>query len=102
MVTATDDIGPRLAAVEANIININTQLAEINANQRQMHAEHQADIRALHARIDQTNDRITQVETRLGAKIDRMLYTIIGFGILTLVGLVGIIGNLALTLIRTA
>ena len=101
MVTATDDINARLAAVEADIRNINTQLVEINANQRQMRAEHQAetqamraehrtDIRTLgdrinqtNARIDQTNVRITQVETRLNAKIDRVLYVLLG-GIITL------------------
>ena len=54
MTTMTDDIGPRLAAVEAHISNINTQLAEINANQRQlreemqaMRAEHQAEMQAM-------------------------------------------------------
>ena len=72
MTTMTDDIGPRLAAVEAHISNINTQLAEINANQRQMREEHQADIRYLHERIDQTN-----------AKIDRLLYVALG-GFITL------------------
>ena len=97
MTTMTDDIGPRLAAVEAHIGNINTQLAEINANQRQlreenqaMRAEHQADIRYLHERIDQTN-----------AKIDRLLYTVIGIGVVALASLIGIIGNLILTLLRT-
>ena len=78
MTTMTDDINARLAAVEADIRNINTQLVEINANQRRMQAEHQSDIRQLNDRIDQLNDRI-----------DRVFYAVIGFGagiILTLIG----------------
>ena len=49
MVTATDDINARLAAVEADIRNIYTQLAELNANLRQFRAESQAEIRAMRA-----------------------------------------------------
>ncbi len=88
MTTATDDINPRLAAVEADLRNINTQLAELNANQRHLHTEHQADLRSLGDRITQTNDRITSVETRLNAKLDRMLYLALGGFVTLLVGMV--------------
>ena len=87
MTTATDDIGPRLAAVEAHISNINTQLAEINANQRQlreqmqtMQANHQADIRDLNARIE------------------RMQWSIIGFGSALIITMLGLIITLLLKL----
>lgn len=94
MTTMADDIGPRIAAVEADIRNINIHLSEINANQRQTHSEHQADIRALNDRINQTNDRITQtndritqVEVRLGSKVDRLTYVVLGAALTLLVGM---------------
>ena len=93
MTTMTDDIGSRLAAVESDIRNINTQLAELNANQRQMGSEHQADMRSINERFDQVNGRIDQVNDRidrLNGRIDRVFWGVIGIGsgiIVTMLGL---------------
>ena len=67
MVTATDDFNARLAAVEADVRNI-------NARQSEMHA----DIRQLNDRIDKLNDRI-----------DRVFYAVIAMGAGIIVTLVG-------------
>ena len=67
MTTATDDINARLAAVEADIRNINTRQSEMHA-----------DIRPLDASFD-----------RLNHSIDRLFYAVIAMGsgiIVTLVG----------------
>ena len=110
MTTATDDLNSRLggvearlAAVEARLDGIDTQLVEMNANQRQMRAEHQADVRALINRIDQVDARLSakidQVDARLSAKIDRLLYAVIAFGALAIASLIGIIANLVITIL---
>ena len=83
MVTATDDINIRLAAVEADIRNINTQMGEMNANQRQ-----------LHDRIDQVNTRIDA----LNARIERVFWAVISVGLV--VG-AGIIGTMLTLILRT-
>ena len=78
--TDTDDTNPRLAALEADVRNINTQLERIHAGQQESRREHAADIRQLNTRIDQLRDQ-------LNTRIDRLTFIIMG-GIITL--LVGI------------
>ena len=80
MTTATDDIGPRLAAVEAHITNINTQLDRMHSDIQEFRREHQADIRSLHARID------------------RIQWSIIGFGSALIITMLGMIITLILKL----
>ena len=96
MVTATDDISARIAAVEADIRSINTQLAELNANQRQIReelqserAQRQAELQDIRADIRATN-----------ARIDRVFWAIIAFGSIAVVSLIAIIANLILTIVN--
>ena len=79
MVTATDDISARIAAVEADIRNINTQLERMHDAQQANQASHQADMRALNARIDNLNSRI-----------DRVFWAVIGIGSGIIVAIVGV------------
>ena len=93
MVTATDDISARIAAVESDIRNINTQLAELNANQRQLRDEVRAELQAERAqRQAELQELRTELRTELravNARIDRVFWAIITFGsgiILTIIG----------------
>ena len=102
MTTATDDIGPRLAAVEAHIVNINTQLAEINANQRQLREEIRAQNQSMREEF-QTQNRSMREEFQthirdINARIDRLQYTIIGFGATLIITMLGMIITLILKL----
>ena len=104
MVTATDDINARLAAVEADIRNINTQLVEINANQRQMRAENQAlhqESRAENLAMHQEARSEHQADIRqLHARIDRVFWAIIGFGSAIFLTMLGIFGTMLTLLLR--
>ena len=86
----TDDTNPRLAALEADVRNINVQLERVNtelqesrreqqesrreqqAENRAMRAEFQAEIRAVNARIDQTSAEFQAELRQTNAKIDEL------------------------------
>ena len=88
MTTTTDDINPRLAALEADVRNINVQLENMRTDNRETRAETQAQLLAVNARLDQTNARIDQLSSQLNAKIDRMLFVFLGGVVTLLVGMV--------------
>ena len=111
--TDTDDTNPRLAALEADVRNINVQLERMHVEQqesrreqqaenRAMRAEIQAEIRAVNARIDQvsaqTNGKIDELGAQLNAKIDqkieRLTYFLLG-------GMVTLLAGFALLYFRT-
>ena len=83
----TDDINPRLSAVEARLDGIDTQLTEIRA-----------DIRQLNDRLDRmqadTNDRID----RLSARIERVFWGVIAMGAGIILSMLGLIITLVLKL----
>ena len=105
----TDDTNPRLAALEADVRNINVQLERMHVEQqesrreqqaenRAMRAEFQAEIRQTNARIDQVSAKIDQVSAQLNAKIDqkieRLTYFLLG-------GMVTLLAGFALLFFRT-
>ena len=75
----TDDTNPRLAALEADVRNINVQLERMHVEQQESRREHAADNRQLNSRMradqlgnpgqstpvrsDQTNGKIDQVSS---------------------------------------
>ncbi len=85
--TDTDDTNPRLAALEADVRNINTQLERMHADQQESRREHAADIRQVNTRLDQLSAQLNARLDQLSARIDRLTYLIMG-GIITM--LVGI------------
>ena len=87
--TETEDIGTRLAVVETEVRNINTNLAEMNANQRQVND-----------RIDRLQSDMTTQFSQVNSRIDRLLYLLLGGIITTMVGIITILGGLALLYIR--
>ena len=111
MTTMTDDISARIAAVEADIRSINTQLAELNANQRQMREELQAERAQRQAELqaDRAQRQAELQELRAefradiratNSRIDRVFWAIIAFGSIAVVSLVAIIANLILTIVN--
>ena len=85
MTTLSDDINPRLSAVEARLDGIDTQLTEIRAEIRQMRADHQADM--------------GQMRNEHRADIRQINQTIIAFGSGVIVTMLGLIETLTPTLI---
>ena len=115
----TDDTNPRLAALEADVRNINVQLERMHVEQQETRREHAADNRQLNSRIDQTNAKIDELGVQLNgridqtngkidevsaqtnaridqvnARIDRLTYLLLG-------GLVTVLAGLALVYFRT-
>ena len=108
----TDDTNPRLAALEADVRNINVQLERMHVEQQESRREHAADNRQLNSRIDQTNAKIDELGVQVNAKIDqvsaqtnaridqvnaridRLTYLLLG-------GLVTVLAGLALVYFRT-
>ena len=68
----TDDTNPRLAALEADVRNINVQLERMHVEQQESRREHAADNRQLNSRIDQTNAKIDELGVQVNGKIDQV------------------------------
>ena len=86
MTTMTDDIGGRLAAVEADIRNINVLLERMHTEQQEARREQQAENRAMR-----------EENRALTARIDRLFLAIIGFGSGIIVTLLGVLLAIVLT-----
>ena len=97
MTTMTDDIAPRLTALENRVGNVVERLAALesrvgNVAERVAALEGQVgemsqSIQDLRAGQRETNVRIAQVNDQLNAKIDRLLYVVIGAALTIVVGL---------------
>ena len=100
MTTMTDDISARIAAVEADIRSINTQLAELNANQRQIREELQAERAQRHTELQELREELREELRATNARIDRVFWAVVGAGVAIFVGAIAIVGAIFTAIFR--
>ena len=96
--TDTDDTNPRLAALEADVRNINVQLERMHVEQQEARREQQAENRAMRAEfqaeIRAVNAKIDQLSAQVNARIERLTYLLLG-------GMVTVLAGIALLYFRS-